>query len=119
MGFTNPAEVRIFGNGGEMLPLMNSSPRYDDLLENPIYMNKVPTDFNQGDYILFYGKGPVTWSYNPLSGLFEHQLNLYSTAAYYFVTTGTGEGLAINAASPVIGTPGIEVYDLMITPAMN
>ena len=48
---------------------MNAEPRYDDLIENSIYMNK-GTDgiFNQGDYILFYGKGPVTWTYNTISG---------------------------------------------------
>ena len=37
MGFSDPAAVRIFGNGGTMLPMMNSEPRYDDLVENSIY----------------------------------------------------------------------------------
>ncbi len=112
MGFANPADVRVFGNGGDMLPLMNADFRYDDLLENPIYMNKGSDGiFNQGDYLLFYGKGPVTWSLNQESGIFEHQLNSYSTAAYYFVTTGIGEGLTITDAPPVSGTPDFEVTD--------
>ncbi len=112
MGFANPAEVRIYGNGGAMVPLMNADFRYDDLLENPIYMNKGSDGiFNQGDYLLFCGKGPVTWSFNQESGLFEHQLNSYSTAAYYFITTGTGEGLTISDASPASGPPVIEVND--------
>ena len=112
MGFANPAEVRIYGNGGAMVPLMNADFRYDDLLENPIYMNKGPDGiFNQGDYLLFYGKGPVTWSFNQESGLFEHQLNSYSDAAYYFVTTGIGEGLTISDAFPVSGPPVIEITD--------
>jgi hypothetical protein len=112
MGFSNPAEVRIFGNGGAMLPLMNAVSRYDDLIENTLYMNK-GTDgtFNEGDYILFYGKGPVTWSYNPVTSMFEHQLNLYSNAAYYFVTTEAGTGLKINSKIPVTGTPDIEITD--------
>ncbi len=94
-------KCRVFGNGGDMLHLMNAAPRYDDLIENTLYINK-GTDgiFNQGDYILFYGKGPVTWSYNPVSGLFEHQMNLYSNASYYFVTTEAGEGLKINGSYP-------------------
>jgi len=112
MGFSNPAEVRIFGNGGDMLHLMNAAPRYDDLVENTLYINK-GTDgiFNQGDYILFYGKGPLAWSYNPVSGLFEHEMNLYSNASYYFVTTGIGEGLIIEDAPPVSGTPDVEVTE--------
>lgn len=112
MGFANPAEVRIFGNGGDMLPLMNATPRYDDLVENTLYVNKGSDGiFNQGDYILFYGKGPVTWTYNPVSGLFEHQLNLYSSVSYYFVTTGIGEGRKISDATTVTGTPSVEVTD--------
>ncbi len=110
MGFSNPAEVRIFGNGGSMVPLTNAAPRYDDLIENSIYMYK-GTDgtFNEGDYILFYGKGPVTWNYNPVTSMYEHQLNYYSNAAYYFVTTEAGAGLKIINKTPVTGTPGIEI----------
>lgn len=112
MGFSNPSQVRIFGNGGEMVPLLNAAPRYDDLLEIPLFMNK-GTDgiFNQGDYILFYGKGPVSWSYNPVSGLFEHRINLYSQSTSYFVTAGTSEGNTIVDSPPVTGTPDIEVTD--------
>jgi len=112
MGFSNPSQVGIFGNGGDMVPLLNATPRYDDLLETPLYINK-GTDgvFNQGDYILFYGKGPVSWSYNPASGLFEHRINLYSPATYYFVTAGMGEGPDIIDSPPVTGSPDIEVSD--------
>ncbi len=106
MGFSDPSGVRIFGNGGEMLPLINDELRYDDLVENAIYMNKGADGiFNQNDYILFYGKGPVSWSFNPASGMFEHQMNDYSNAAYYFVTTGIGEGLTIGDAPVVTGIP--------------
>jgi hypothetical protein len=110
MGFTNPVEVRIFGNGGARVPVKNAAPRYDDLIENTLYMNK-GTDgtFNQGDYILFYGKGPVTWAYNTVSAMFEYQINPYSNASYYFITTEVGNGLKINARTPVTGTPAIEI----------
>lgn len=112
MGFSNPAEVRIFGNGGAMLPLMNNEPRYDDLVENPVYMNK-GTDgiFNEGDYILFYGRGPVTWSFNQETSMFEHQLNLYSKASYYFISTESGTGLRISTRLPVAGIPDMEIDD--------
>jgi hypothetical protein len=108
MGFSDPSGIRIFGNGGDMLPLMNSSPRFGDLQENAIYMFK-GTDglFNQGDYVLFYGKGPVSWKYNTASDFFEHSVNQYSDAAYYFVTADAGEGKKISEAEEVTGSANV------------
>ena len=104
MGFTDPSAMRIFGNGGSMLPLMNSSPRPDDLVENTLYMFTGEDGlFNQGDYMLFYGKGPVTWTFNDASGMFEHQMNLYSNASYYFITTDAGIGKKVASATEVTG----------------
>jgi hypothetical protein len=108
MGFTDPSAVRIFGNGGAMLPLMNGVPRYDDLLENPVYMSQGESGtFGPGDYILFYARGPVTWTYNPVSGMFEHTIHQYSDAAFYFVTTDAGVGKKITAAPVVAGSPNV------------
>src|SRR3990172_11401529 len=39
MGIASPAAVRVFGNGGKTLPLMNADPRPDDLVENAVYMH--------------------------------------------------------------------------------
>jgi hypothetical protein len=112
MGFSRPEDVRIFGNGGKMLPLMNSEPRPDDLVENAIYMNKGSDGiFNQGDFILFYGKGPVTWSFNEVSGLFEHQLNQYSDVSYYFVTTDAGVGKKILVIPALTGNPDLTITE--------
>ncbi len=106
MGFSDPSAIRIFGNGGKMVPLMNSEPRYDDLIENSIYMDKGSDDlFNAGDFILFYAKGPVTWTYNNTTNAYEQQVNLYSNAAYYYLTTEAGIGKKINTRSAVQGSP--------------
>lgn len=91
MGFDNPANIRLFGNGNEMLPLFNNEPRPDDLVEKPIFMEKGSDGiFNQGDYILFYAQGPVSWNYNPATQMFEHNKHLYSRYNYYFLTAITG-----------------------------
>lgn len=104
MGFTNPSAVRVFGNGGTMLPMMNSERRPDDLVENPVYMSAGGDgEFGPGDYILFYGHGPVKWKLNTLSGMFEHSMNLYSDASYYFITTDAGVGKKVTAAEAVTG----------------
>ncbi|MBN2481323.1 MAG: type IX secretion system sortase PorU [Bacteroidales bacterium] len=110
MGFPDPENVRIYGNGGAMLPLMNNEPRIHDLAENAIYMYK-GTDgvFSQGDFILFYGRGPVTWEYDPVTAMFEHVKHLFSNASYYFVTTGPGPGKRITDAELVAEPPDITV----------
>jgi hypothetical protein len=109
MGLSNPSFVRVYGNGGSMLPLMNAIPRPADLIENSIYMNKGADGiFNEGDYILFYGRGPVNWTYNSSSEMFEHQTHLYTQASYYFITSGNSEGKQIGEAIPVTGIPDAE-----------
>lgn len=78
LGFDSPSDVRIFGNGGAMLPLYNNESNPDDLIENKVWYGD--------NYILFYGKGIVNWTYNESTGLFEHEKHLYSDWAYYFLT---------------------------------
>jgi hypothetical protein len=109
MGFTNPSNISLFGNGGKMLPLLNDMPRQDDLVENPVFMFK-GTDgtFNQGDYILFYGQGPVTWEYNTDAGMFLHTIHGYSEATYYFLTE-SGQQLRIIQRSEIAASPVVEV----------
>ncbi len=53
------ANIRVFGNGGGMLPESNSAPRFDDLQETAIEVfDGGDGIFNQGDYFVFYGIGP-------------------------------------------------------------
>ena len=54
MGFSNPLNIKIFGNGGGMLPEMNNEFRYDDLEENAVWVEyNGDSIFDYGDYILF------------------------------------------------------------------
>ena len=63
VGSINPKNIRIYGNGGGMLPESNDSARLDDLVENPIFVyGQDDGVFNEGDYILFYGSGPDRWN---------------------------------------------------------
>ena len=108
MGFNNPENIRVYGNGGTMLSYMNADPRPDDLLENAIFMEKGSDGiFNEGDYILFYGKGPVKWSYDTLQEIFTHQINLYSDGAFYFLTTDLSPGKKITTIPEPAGSPNI------------
>jgi hypothetical protein len=110
MGFSDPSAVRIFGNGGGMLSLMNSDSRYDDLIENAVYRYTGNDGvFNKGDYILFYAAGTVKWNYNLTTSMFEQQLHQYSEAAWYFVTDAAGTGKTITERNAITATSGTVV----------
>ena len=92
MGLANPATVRVYGSGATLLPEQYSLGYEDDLEAIPLYMHK-GTDgiFGPGDYILFYAKGPVDWSFNEESGMFLHHLHTYSWKGHYFLTDSQGD----------------------------
>lgn len=81
MGFSDPSKVSIHGYGGWMLDEDFSKPYIDDVPAVSIYRGQ--------DYILFYGRGPVKWSYSGDKSGFVHENNPYSMYGYYFVTDAT------------------------------
>ncbi|MBO7648007.1 MAG: hypothetical protein J6S48_01480, partial [Bacteroidales bacterium] len=96
MGMSTPiasASLALFGNGGEMLPEANATPRIDDLQELPIsIVDGGDGIMNPGDYFLFYGHAPHTWTYDTNRRRFCHKTNIYSDATTYFVTNTPGVG---------------------------
>ncbi|HTB32761.1 MAG TPA: C25 family cysteine peptidase, partial [Bacteroidia bacterium] len=95
-----PANIRVYGNGGAMLPQSNAAYRADDLLENAIFVNgQTHTTFQPGDYVLFYGQSPTVWTYNSSDKRFHHTVNLYSDTTYYFVNIDLGPGKRIGTES--------------------
>jgi hypothetical protein len=99
-------KLAIFGNGGGMLPDRNDVPYPDDLLENPTLLvdNNSNNQFDQDDYLLFYGQMPDKWLYNSASQSFSHEKNLFSDKNFYFLTTDAGTGKRVTTASSA-GTP--------------
>ncbi|CAM1373845.1 type IX secretion system sortase PorU [Tenacibaculum xiamenense] len=82
----DPKNIKIFGNGGSMLPEIASLPRFNDLKENAIYVHGQDDGvFNDNDYILFYGKGPHDWEVLPVTEEVSHKQNIYSDKSYYFL----------------------------------
>ncbi|MBO4488587.1 MAG: type IX secretion system sortase PorU [Bacteroidales bacterium] len=96
MGMQPPiasAQLAIFGNGGMMLPESNAAPRPDDLLELPIQIfDNGDGSFDNGDYFIFYGQSPHSWTYNDYEQRFRHATNFYSDSSYYFITNTAGVG---------------------------
>lgn len=106
----DPRNIRVYGNGGGVLPENNSAPRTDDLAENAIeVVGESDGTFDANDYILFYAKGPVTWNYSEVNGRFEHSPNLYADKACYFITADMGPGKRI----PLQPGSGQEATDIV------
>lgn len=94
MGFANPANIRLFGYGGKLLDedfnvAVGLHP--DDLPEQPIYMDKGSDNvFGPGDFILFYGQGPLQQTYTDNGFVFTQ--HPYSNKGYYFLSCDAGIG---------------------------
>lgn len=98
----DPRNIRIFHNGGGVLPKLNKSQYPDDLAEIPIFVaGESDGVFNQGDYILFYARGPVVWKYFPAKNYYGHINNPYTDYTYVFLTIGEEQGKRIDTMEEI------------------
>ena len=92
----NPKNIRLFHNGGGVLPKVNRTYYPDDLYEIPVYVaGEKDGVFNQNDYVLFYARGPVVWKYFRTTQYYGHIKNPYTDNTYVFLTVTEGEGRRI------------------------
>lgn len=106
MARVTPQNIRLFGNGGGILPEANSGFRFDDLTENAIQVVTInPNVFAPGDYILFYGTAPNKIAYNKASHKFEHVFNIYSDYTYYFLNFDGEPGKRITDLEQSVAAP--------------
>jgi hypothetical protein len=88
----DPKKIKIYGNGGKMLPLSNSIYYPSDLIENAIQIQGENDGvFNADDFILFYGEGTDNWNEES-----QTNLNLYDSKSYYYVTVQGDNGKRIS-----------------------
>jgi hypothetical protein len=88
----NPKKIKIFGNGGKMLPLSNATYYPSDLTENAIQIvGEEDGTFNNDDYIVFYAEGLDKWNDES-----QTHSNLYDVKAYYYITIKGDNGKRIN-----------------------
>ncbi len=101
----DPKKIKIYGNGGRMLPLSNSISYPSDITENAIQVfGESDSKFDNEDYILFYAEGIDT--YNTES---QTNINLYDTKSYYYVTTQGGDGKRIENMTQPSGSSTLSV----------
>ncbi|EIA10358.1 type IX secretion system sortase PorU [Flavobacterium frigoris] len=88
----DPKKIKIYGNGGKMLPLSNATYYPSDLTENAIQVfGENDGTFDNEDYILFYAEGVDTWNEES-----QTHSNLYDSKSYYYVTIKGDNGKRIN-----------------------
>ena len=101
----DPRDIKIFGNGGAMLPLLNSVPYPMDLTENAIkFVGEEDGKFDNDDYILFYAEGPK--GYNVESNT---NINAFTDKSYYFVNVSGGSGKRIQTAFQPNANPDLTI----------
>lgn len=101
-GSISSSAIRLYGNGGAMLPEAAGALRADDLGEVAVQMfDGGDGSFGAGDYLIFYAPGHTSWSWNTATGRYEHSKNLYEDRSYYFLTvSGSGKRVAEQVAPP-------------------
>ncbi len=99
MGLENPANPKIYANNQGQLSYYNNDKDPDDLREVPLFIS-AGTDgiFNEGDYLLFYGKATHRWQFNYITREFDFLRHNYSDSAFYFITSGGTQGKIVSAA---------------------
>lgn len=90
----DPRTLKLYGNGGTKLPFKNSDPVPEDLIENSIFVyGGDDGSFDNGDYILFFGRSVRDVEYNYSNQKLSHYNNPFSNSNYYFLTYGGNLGL--------------------------
>lgn len=92
----DPRKLRLYGNGGAVLPQSNAVARLSDLTENAIQVvGEADGRFDAEDAVLFFGQSPHVIRFDSVAQRFTHQINPYSDTTFYFLTIGTSSGLRI------------------------
>ena len=110
----DPSKIRIFGNGNGIIPEKNSDERFDDLIENPIYVQGEEDGvFDEEDFILFYGQSSIQWNFVPFQGygLFVHKINHYTDQTFYFLNVGSQAGKRVSPIEYPGLTPSVYVSE--------
>lgn len=101
----NPRNIKLYGNGGNMLPLTNAVDYPIDLTENAImFVGEEDGSFDNSDHILFYAQGPQIFTQES-----NTNLNLYSDKTYYYINVSNGDGKRIQQLNEPTGDANIIV----------
>lgn len=104
----------VFGQAMGILPEANSAFRVDDLEEIALKIKDQNNNgiWEQGDYVLFYAKGPNIWEYN--NNEYNYIANYFTEKAGYFITTNRGSGGFMTTEQSINSTSNtVSTYDFL------
>ena len=111
----NPANIKMYNNGGLELPRSVMESRPDSPTENAIYVSDGDDGkFDADDFILFYGRGIDGWKYDRAGKKFQHYINHYNYDDIYFLCLGNSPGKRmelVNSRSDVEQNPELFFTD--------
>jgi len=93
----DPQTLKIFGRGGQMIPLVNPGPKGVNygFSENPLQLVGMDDgSIDNEDYILFFAYGSPEWNDDS-----QTTVNLYHDQAHYIISYGGEHGLRVNVQS--------------------
>lgn len=100
----NPAQIRIFGHPGGMLPQPNNQLRYSDLEELAIeVIDGNDNSFDPSDKIIFWAEGPDLISFNEVLKTVAYENNIYSDTSYYYLNINQADGKRVQTNSLITG----------------
>ncbi|MFQ5633351.1 MAG: hypothetical protein ACE5I1_31685, partial [bacterium] len=83
----DPAELRLYNNGGRILPSNLTASRPDSLIEIPmIVQDGGDGRFDDNDAIFFYGTSVNDWEFNVLDQNWQHYTNPFETLNTYWLS---------------------------------
>ncbi len=99
----DPRKIQILGNGAKAQPeIVGSSERIDDLKELAVtIVGEADGQFNNNDYILFYGIGPEFYEYSYPNAMFLRYQNIYSNSSTYFIKIANNTGKRIQTEASI------------------
>ncbi|MBI1184969.1 hypothetical protein GC194_11900, partial [bacterium] len=101
-------KIAVFGYGGEELPMLNSAYRPEDMKEIPSKsVGLSDGKFDNGDYILFYAQGPITWSLNTKKTQFKHDKHTYADKITYMICLGEYKRTEVPNAPKITGNANV------------
>lgn len=93
VGAVNPQNIRLFGNGGRAIPLLNSQVSAYDVSENAVkFVGEADGSLDDGDYMLFYGLSSRGWDSEN-----KTHINPYADKTYYYINVGAQQGKRIQS----------------------
>jgi hypothetical protein len=119
-GFSNPAQVGVFGAGGIILSEDPGKIEYDDLPQLAVWHGKS----NGVDCIFFYAPGTVEWKPSQAGNMLEHHNNPYTTTGFFFLSDKAGSARTIQAypettEAATHSITSFDDYDLIETEQYN